>query len=103
MADPTLETVLRRSPDVVHRNLEGEAVLVDLRTGSYFGLDPVGTRIWESLTNGAPLRTVLEVVLDEFDVAEAVARSDLLRLAGELLQKGLVMEAAPSPTPRPGR
>jgi len=33
--------------DVVFRELDGEAVILNLETGTYFGLDTVGTRIWQ--------------------------------------------------------
>ncbi len=42
----TLESILRHSGEVLQQEVGGEAVLLDLASESYFGLDPVGTRIW---------------------------------------------------------
>lgn len=90
----TLDTVVRPVADVLWRDLEGEAVLVDLRSGTYFGLDPVGTRIWASLEKGVALREALRAVLEAFEVPEERAREDLLALAERLVAKRL-LEVAP--------
>ena len=90
-ADIGLDTVVRHGDDVLYRDLDGEAVIVDLRTGTYFGLDPVGTRIWVALEGEGPLRRALRAVLAEFEVDEATAAGDLLRLAGEMLERDLLV------------
>jgi hypothetical protein len=86
----TFATRLRPSDDTLYRNLDGEAVLLGLRSAGYFGLDPVGTRIWELIEQKGVLEDVLQGVLAEFDVDEARARADLLALSTRLLEKGLV-------------
>lgn len=90
MPDVTMESVLAHAEEVLYRDLDGEAVIVDLKSGTYFGLDPVGTRIWVALEEPGPLRRALEVVLEEFEVTEEVASADILRLAGEMIGKGLL-------------
>lgn len=77
-------------PDVLARVLEGEAVLLDLASGSYFGLNDVGTRAWELL--GAPhtLDALVDRLLDEYDVERAVLTADLRRWLEELAARGLV-------------
>ena len=83
-------TALARSPDVVYRVVAGEALIVDLNSGHYFGLDPVGTRVWELISEKGTVGGVLAGILGEFEVGEAQARADLERLLAELGEKGLV-------------
>jgi hypothetical protein len=78
------------SGDVVTRNLAGEAVLLDLASGTYFGLDEIGTRIWELLGEHGSAEAVVAALLDEYDAEESRIRADLERLIGELQSKGLV-------------
>lgn len=87
------------SDDTLSRNLDGEAVLLGLKSAGYYGLDPVGTRIWELIEEKGVLEDVLQGVLAEFDVDEARARADLLALTARLLEKGLVdiVDEATSP------
>jgi hypothetical protein len=78
------------SPDVVFRQMEGEMVLLDLATATYFGLDGVGARLWELLREDGSLERAFTVMRGEYDVAPPLLERDLLRLLEELRQRGLV-------------
>jgi hypothetical protein len=82
--------------NVVSRELEGEAVMLNLESGLYFGLDEVGTRIWALIQEHKSLRKVFEAMQREYDVASARLESDLLRLVEELRAKGLVSISQPN-------
>lgn len=80
---------------VVTRRLDEELVLLNLDTECYFGLDEVGTRMWEVLTSTPSLAAARRALLDEFDVdAERLGR-DLDRLVSQLSDHGLVELRAP--------
>jgi hypothetical protein len=80
-----------RIPDgVLSRDLQGELVILDLKTGVYFGLDPVGTRIWHLLQEHQSLQKVLNSLVEEYEVTEAVCGDDLLGFVAKMLEKGLV-------------
>jgi hypothetical protein len=81
---------IQLSGDVVTRELAGEAVLLDLASGTYFGLDEVGTRVWGLLAEHGSLDPVVAALLEEYDVEEATVRADLDRLIDALQEKGLV-------------
>jgi hypothetical protein len=83
------ETRLVFSDQVVIRELAGESVLLDLRTGVYFGLNVVGTRAWSVFATRASLRDVSKAIHQEFDAPAPVILEDLLRFADELLAQGL--------------
>jgi len=76
--------------DVVFRELDGEAVLLNLHTGTYFGLDPVGTRIWRFCQEHGSLRSVWQAMQDEFDAPAGQLEADLLSFLDELSSNGLV-------------
>jgi hypothetical protein len=76
-------------PDVIFRVLDDEAVLLNLKTGTYFGLDAVGTRIWQLLTEHRSLARVLDLLLEEYDVDRGPLEQDLLALVDQLCSKGL--------------
>lgn len=89
----SLASRLRISNDVVFHDLDGEVVILNLETGVYFGLDPVGTRIWQLVREHGSLTKVRDALLEEYEVTEARCTHDLLELAARLREKGLV-EAA---------
>jgi len=88
--DITLTSRVRVSDAVVSRDLEGESVLLHLTSGVYFGLDPVGTRIWHLLNEPRGLPDVLDALVDEYEVARGQCERDLLRFVGQLREKALV-------------
>lgn len=75
--------------EVVFREVGGETVLLNLKTGTYFGLDPVGTRVWQLLGEHGSLSQVLEVMLGEYDIDPERLERDLFELCRQLCANGL--------------
>ena len=90
MTAPTLDAAFRIPDDVIFRELDGEAVVLNLETGIYFGLDAVGTRIWRLLEERKPLGTVLDTLIEEYDAPPERLRNDLLAFVERLSGKGLL-------------
>ena len=86
----TLGSHVRVNGAVVFRDLGGELVLLNLESGVYFGLDPVGTRIWHLLKEPCALEQILDALVDEYDVARGQCERDLLRFSGHLREKALI-------------
>jgi hypothetical protein len=87
----TLDRIVRIPEDVVFRELDGEAVILNLASGMYFGLDATGTRIWRLMETSGSLREVWAAMQREFDAPDDTLRSDLLTFVAELSTKGLVI------------
>ena len=87
------------APEVMAKQLEGETVLLDLAGGMYYGLNPVGSRIWELLDAGTGrlLSEVCDVMLREFEVTRDELEADVLRICDELRSRGL-LELAKEPS-----
>jgi len=85
----TLDQMVAVSEDAVFRELDGEAVVLNLETGVYYGLDTVGTAIWQAIEPRGRLRHAFDRVVAEFDADPATIESDLIDLADSLLDKGL--------------
>jgi len=77
--------------DVMFRDLEGEVILIHLGTGIYFGLDTVGSRIWQLLAEHGDQEKVIQAMLREFDVKEADLRRDVDVLIEKLTEKKLLV------------
>ena len=90
MKEVSLEDSITINQDVVFRELDGEAVILNLATGIYFGLNEVGTRIWNLIHQHGSLQQVFETMREEYEVAQEVLERDLRQLVGLLWAKGLV-------------
>jgi PqqD family protein of HPr-rel-A system len=65
-------------------------VLVDSRSGQYFGLNEVGAAMWRLLEQGHAPAAIVQAISGEYDVSEATVAADLQRILGELAEAGLV-------------
>jgi hypothetical protein len=86
----TLASRVTIPPDVLFRRLEDELVLLELTRGVYFGLDPIGTRIWQLLGEERTLRDVLAILVEEYDVEAGQGAEDVLDLVRQLQAQGLL-------------
>ncbi len=76
--------------DQVSCDLAGEAAILDLKSGQYYGLNPVGARIWNLIQEPKSVTEVLHTLLEEYDVESESCERDLLAVLGELETKGLI-------------
>lgn len=83
------------SEDVVAREVGGEMVLLDLNSGQYFGLDSVGGRIWELLSERPhTLKELCDTIEAEFEAPRERIESDLKALATDLRNQELIASCA---------
>lgn len=75
---------------VMARQVGTETVLLDLASGTYFGLDPVGARIWELLGEDKTLAQVCDAMQAEFEVSRADIERDVIDLVLKLQAQQLI-------------
>lgn len=85
-----MTTNVSLSPDALFQEVNGELVILDLASEKYFGLDAVGTRIWQLLNENQSLGEVKKVILSEYEVSQEQLEADIKQLLDSLQQAGLV-------------
>ena len=90
MSHITLANHVQPNDDVLFQEVGGEAVLLNLGNESYFGLNEVGTRVWELLREDSHLQRAFDLLCDEYDVTPDQLQSDMLALVDEMAKAGLV-------------
>ncbi|WP_216909550.1 PqqD family protein [Synechococcus sp. CCY 0621] len=76
--------------EVMDRRVGDETVILHLATGTYYGLDPVGARMWELMASNQSLAEIRDQMLQEYAVEADQLERDLLKLCQDLLAQGLV-------------
>ena len=94
-AVPSLPDALTRqrftvSPRVLCQEVAGEAVLLDLETEKYFGLNTVGLRVWQLLQRSGDPGEIFRTLASEYSVDPDTLAADLQDLLQRLRQAGLV-------------
>lgn len=82
------------STDVVARQVGEETMLLNLASGTYFGLDAVGGRFWQLLEDGKSALEARDTMLNDYDVGSEELQQDLEKLLDDLAAHGLVASAA---------
>ena len=86
----TLTDRVNVSSQAVTRQVGDETVILHLGSGTYFGLDAVGGRIWQLMGEGKSLNEICDVVLDEYEVSREDIQRDIAALTKDLLAHDLV-------------
>lgn len=91
-------TVIVASPEQVSADLtsdfDGDSVVLDLRDGVYYELNEVATRVWKLLQEPVAVETILNRLLEEYDVDAEECERDLLLLLEDMMSRGLLEMAS---------
>lgn len=86
--NPTDKPIIPKQ--VMARQVGDETVILDLAGGTYYGLDPVGARVWQLMGEGKALGEICETLLGEYDVTREQLERDVLDLAEKLRTQNLI-------------
>lgn len=78
------------SPHAAATRVGDEAVILHLVSGTYFGLDPVGARIWGLMKENKTLAEICDLMLNEYDVSREDLERDTMNLVNELVAQDLI-------------
>lgn len=81
---------MRVADDAIWQEVEGQVVLLLLADNSYFRLDSVGSSVWAALVENGSLDAAITALIGAYDVEDEVLRADVMRLAAELVDAGLL-------------
>ena len=89
---PTLteKTIVKRTQKIVSSDLDGDTVMMSIDRGNYYGIDPIGSRIWELLAKPLAISVLLDTLTQEFDVNRDQCEQDTLRFLNELAAEKLL-------------
>ena len=85
-----LKSMIQRKDDLVSCDLDGETMLMSVKTGKYYGIDPMGSRIWALLETTRSVFEICTVLLAEFDVERQLCERDSLAFLNKLSQENLI-------------
>jgi len=92
--DPiTLQSIIKRAPDLLATNLDDETVLMCIENGAYYGMENTARRIWELLESPRNVADLVTQLAEEYQVSPDVCEPDILDYLRELYSEGLVIVA----------
>jgi hypothetical protein len=76
--------------DAISTTIDDEAVLLNTESGEYYGMNPVGTRIWELLEEPCDVATIEDTISGEFDVPPEECTDDIATFLSSLETEHLI-------------
>lgn len=89
MSQQTL-AVYKVSPDHLYSEVGSEAVILDLESGVYYGLNETGVRIWEWLQEPKAFAELHELMMNEYEVDSQQCESDLKKILAGMTEAGIL-------------
>jgi hypothetical protein len=83
-------TVVVRSHAVLANEIDGEAVMLSIENGKYYGLDGVGTDIWNLVSEPRSIGAICTELLDRYDVDAETCRNEVIEFLEVLVADGSV-------------
>lgn len=87
---PDMNTCVVRNHDLMAVPMDGDLVMMSISQGRYYGINPVGGRIWALLEQPQTVQALCRQIESEFDVTPAQCEQDVLHFVGQLLSAGVV-------------
>jgi hypothetical protein len=79
-----------KPPNVLLQDLEGDAVLLNLSNGQYYGLDENSYHMYETLLSSSSVEAAYEILVQEYEIEPAKLRADIDKFLVHLLLNGLI-------------
>ena len=83
-------SIVVAASDQISSDLGGEAVILNMKTGIYHGLNEIGARVWDLIEQPKTVKEVKQALLEEYEVEAEVCTDDLFSLLNNLKTAGLI-------------
>ena len=86
-----IHTVVKQAPGLVAADMDEETVMLNIEKGTYYGLDGIGSHIWQLIEKPHAVRSIVASLLEEYDVEGTVCQNDVLDFLNQLSSRGLIL------------
>jgi Coenzyme PQQ synthesis protein D (PqqD) len=83
-------SIVRRTTDQVSSNLAGEAIVLDIKSGRYFGMQEVGALIWSMLEKPRTVGEIREAIMSEYEVDQETCEHELTSFLHQMESAALI-------------
>lgn len=86
----SLQSIVVAAKQQVSCSLGDESAILNMKNSVYYGLDPIGARVWNLLREPRSVREVCDTIVGEYDVERERCERDVLDLLEKMKSEGLV-------------
>ena len=90
MKNITSLTKIQQAPGVLFNQVDDDLVMMDIKSGNYFGINPVGAEIWNKMEEPITVQGIINQLLAEYDIDEETCRKETLTFIQQTLERGFL-------------
>ena len=90
MKNITSLTKIQQAPGVLFNQVDDDLVMMDIKSGNYFGINPVGAEIWNKMEEPITVQEIINQLLAEYDIDEETCRKETLTFIQQTLERGFL-------------
>jgi Coenzyme PQQ synthesis protein D (PqqD) len=83
-------SIVKRTADQVSCDMAGEAIVLNMKSGVYFGMDEVAALIWNLLETPHSVGEIRDAIMQKYDVDAQSCEQDLVSFLDNLHSAGLI-------------
>lgn len=87
----TKETTIKKSPNAIESEIDGDVVLMNLDNNEYYSMDNIGSTIWKMLEEPKTIAEILEQLMEIYDVSAETCEKDTMKFLNQLLDKKIIV------------
>lgn len=84
-------TIVLQNKDLHEADIDDEKVMMNIDKGKYYGLNSVGTRIWEIVSEPKTIDEIVEILLSEYEVSLEECRQAVIKFISRLQDEGMIL------------
>lgn len=85
-----IHTLVSQAAGIVTADMDGEKAMLDIEKGKYYGINVIGSRIWELIDSPCTVQEIVAALKSEYDILETDCQQDVQKFIKSLYAKGLV-------------
>ena len=91
MTKITLQTIISRNPEIIHNDIDGEAVMMSIEQNNFYGIDKIGTHIWNIIENSTSAEKIIAEMMTSYKVEREVCEKDVISYLNEIFKNKLIL------------
>jgi hypothetical protein len=84
------KSIVRKKEEIVTAQLDGNAVMMSIDNGKYYGMNEIGTVIWDTIEKPVGVEQLVHILADQFYVSKERCQTEVIAFLTKLYNENLI-------------
>lgn len=86
----SVETIVNRSSDLVFNEVDGDIIMLSIKTSKFYGSETVGCRIWQLINEPVSIGSICDTLMGEFEIDRATCEQEVIAFVQRMSDEELI-------------